>query len=68
MTNINYYNLENFLPFLIIDDGVSIEILKKQIGDEAAYKIQHFIRSQNKYNMLEQNESYLLTLNNLNCS
>ena len=29
MTNINYYNLENFLPFLIIDDGVSIEILKK---------------------------------------
>jgi hypothetical protein len=42
--NINYYNLLNFQPFFG-KNNIEMEALKKEIGDKAARKIQHWFRA-----------------------
>jgi hypothetical protein len=42
--NINYYNLLNFQPFFG-KNNIEMEALKKEIGDKAARKIQHWFKA-----------------------
>ena len=64
MTNINYYNINNYQPFFGCDNKQMTE-LKEKIGHQASTRIQNYYRAymENKYEKKIKNQRKQETLN-----